>query len=271
MELDPNAKPVIHPPKKIPASVHQKLKKELDEMEKDVVISKVTSPTEWVNSLVIAEKPNGALRVYLDPRDLNKSLKREHFQLPTWEEISSRISGARHFTKLDASHGYWQIPLDLESSLMTTFNTPFGRYRFERLPFGILSAQEVFHKRIQEHDDILGCETDIDDFLIWVGNEEEHDIRLIKTLDRAKEIGLTMNIRKCTFRDTSIIYLGHGLTPDGVIPDSAKINAIVNMSPPEDKQGVQRLLGGKVGTKRVISNCSLARIASEEYSLVVDN
>ena len=72
-------------------------------MEKDGVISKVTSPTEWVNSLVTVEKPYGALTVCLDPRDLNKSLKREHFQLATWEEISRRISGARHFTKLDAN------------------------------------------------------------------------------------------------------------------------------------------------------------------------
>ena len=80
---------------------------------------------------------------------------------------------------------------------MTTFNNPFGRYRFERMPFGILSAQEVFHKPIQQHfDDILGCETDTDDFLIWGGNEKEYDIRLIKTLDRAKEIGLTVNIKK---------------------------------------------------------------------------
>ena len=127
--------------------------------------------------------------------------------------------------------------------MMTTFNTPFGRYRFGRMPFGILSAQEVFQKRIQQHfDDILGCGTDIDDFLIWGGNEKEHDIRLIKALDRAKEIGLTMNIKKCTFRDTSITCLGHGLTPDGVIPDSIKIDAIVNM-PKEGKQGVQHLLG----------------------------
>ena len=79
MELDPNAKPVIHPPRKIPASLPEKSKKELNEMDTDAVISKVTSPTEWVNSLVIVEKPNGALTVCLYPRDLNKFLKREHF------------------------------------------------------------------------------------------------------------------------------------------------------------------------------------------------
>ena len=75
-------------------------------MEKDGVISKVTSPTKWVNSLVIVAKPEGALRACLDLRDLNKSLKCEKFQLPTGEEISSVVSGARHFTKLDANHAW---------------------------------------------------------------------------------------------------------------------------------------------------------------------
>ena len=95
--------------------------------------------------------------------------------------------------------------------MITTFNTPFGRYRFERVLFGILSAQEVFHKRRQQHfDDILGCETDIDDFLIRDGNEKEHGIRLIRTLDRAKEIGLTMNIKNALSETHQSLTLGMG-------------------------------------------------------------
>ena len=139
--------------------------------------------------------------ICLDPRDLNKVLKREHFQLPTWEEISTPIVSAKYFTKLDANHGYWQINLDTESSLKTTFNAPFGRFRFLRMPFGIHSAQEVFHKRINHHfENMNGCETDIDDFLIWGISEEEHDRRLIQTLEKAQQIDLTLNIDKCKFK-----------------------------------------------------------------------
>ena len=76
------------------------------------MIIKVEEPTNWVNSLVVVEKANGQLRLCLDPRNLNKVLKREHYQLPTFEEISTRLAGATHFTKLDANKGYWQIPLD---------------------------------------------------------------------------------------------------------------------------------------------------------------
>lgn len=90
--------------------------------------------------MAIVEKPNGSLRICLDPRHLNKAMKREHFQLPTIEDITTRMANAKWFTKLDANRGYWQIPLDEESQLLITFNTPFGRYCHQVTPFGITSA-----------------------------------------------------------------------------------------------------------------------------------
>ena len=80
------------------------------------VITKVTEPTDWVSLLVVAYKPSGALRVCLDPHNLNRAIKRHHHKLPTPEEILSQMSDARYFTKLDASNAYWQIELDEESS-----------------------------------------------------------------------------------------------------------------------------------------------------------
>ena len=173
MQLEQNSTPVIHVPRKIPVSLRNKLKKGLYGME---VIEKVVEPTEWVHSLVVVENPDGSLRLCLDPRDLSKVIKREHFQLPTFEDISTRLAGATHFTKLDAKKGYWQISLDEESAKLTTMNTPFGRYKFLRLPFGIHSAQEVFHGIINgSFIDIVGVETDIDDLLIWGENTEDHN------------------------------------------------------------------------------------------------
>ena len=86
---------------------------------------------------MLVEKPDGSLRICLDPRDLNKVIKREHYQLPTFDEIASRLTGATRFTKLDASKGYLQIPLDEQSSKLTTTNTPQGRYCFLQLPYGL--------------------------------------------------------------------------------------------------------------------------------------
>ena len=155
----------------------------------------------------------------MDSRELNKYLKREHFQLRTWEEIACRLSGGKYFSKLDANQGYWQITIDEESSRLTTFNTPFGRYRFRRMPFGMHSVQEVFHKRIGQHfADLEGVESDIDDILVWGTTIEEHDPRLNATLERAEHIGMTMNREKCMFRMTEVTYLGHKLPGEGVKP-----------------------------------------------------
>ena len=129
------------------------------------------------------------------------------------------------FSKLDATHGYWQIPLDESSQLLTTFNTPFGRYFFTRMPFGIKSAQEVFQKRISQHfDDIEGVATDIDDILIWGTDEDEHDRRLGAILQKCEEINLTLNEGKFKFKVEEVFYCDHNFTKHGVRSDESKIN-----------------------------------------------
>ena len=245
IELDPDITPVVNPPRKIPVAIKDCLKVELEDMEKQGVIRKVDSPTDWVNSTVIVEKPNtGKLRICLDPKYLNQAIKREHFQLPTVEEIASRLSGASVFSKLNATHGYWQIPLDEPSQLLTTFSTPFERYCLTRMPFGIKSAQEVSQKRKSQHfDDLEGVATDIDDILIWGSDEREHDRRLEATLQKCEEINLTLNEQKCKFNVKQVSYCGHKFTKDGVKPDDSKIKAIQDMPAPSSKKDVERLLG----------------------------
>ena len=71
--------------------------------------------TDWVNSPVVVEKSSGSLRLCLDPKDLNKAIKREHYKIPTIQEISSELAGKSVFSKLDLKDGYWQIELDTES------------------------------------------------------------------------------------------------------------------------------------------------------------
>ena len=131
--LKENVDLVIMPPRKVPMALRTRLKAELDRMVQNDIIAPVQEPTDWVNSLVVVDKCNGKLRVCLDPRPLNKAIKREHFQLPTTEEILSQMSGARYFSKLDASQGYWHLRVDDESSKLLTFATPFGRFRYKRL------------------------------------------------------------------------------------------------------------------------------------------
>lgn len=124
--------------------------------------------------LVVVEKPNGRLRVCLDPRELNKAVKRQHFKLPTAEELFAEMAGASFFTKLDASSGYWQIKVDDESSKLLTFATPFGRYRFKRFLFGIHSASEIFQQTISEIIETCeGSRNSQDDIIIWGSTVEQ--------------------------------------------------------------------------------------------------
>ena len=145
IQIDANVTPVVNQLKSQPVALRDRLKEALDEMEMGGVIEKVDQPTEWVNSVVVVEKPdNKKLRICLDPLPLNEAIQREHYKMPAIEEIKARVAGATVFSTLDANHGYWQVPLDKESQLLTTFNTEFGRYCYKRMPFGIKSAQEVF-------------------------------------------------------------------------------------------------------------------------------
>ena len=105
----------------------------------------------------------------LDPKDLNKAIKRENYPLPTIEEVATRMAGAKVFSILDVKKGFWHIGLDLVSSLATTLNTSFGRYRWCRMPFGISSApEEVFQRRMhQVIEGLDGVEVMADDFLVY--------------------------------------------------------------------------------------------------------
>ena len=244
IEVDPTVTPVVNPPRTIPAALRDRVKTELEDMEKLGVIRRVEEPTVWVSSMAIVEKPDGSLRICLDPRHLNKAIKREHFQLPTIEDITTRMANAKWFTKLDANRGYWQIPLDEESQLLTTFNTPFGRFCYQVTPFGIKSAQEVFQKSMSQHfSDLEGVETDIDDIIVHAETEVKHDQRLHSVLERCEKINLTLNKEKCVFKCKEVTYIGHKLTKDGIKPDDNKVRTINEMPAPSDKKGVERLLG----------------------------
>ena len=156
-------------------------------MENIGVIKKVTEPARWVSSMIPVSKSNGEIRVCLDPRELNQAIQRQHYPMPSIEDVTARMPNAKVFSKFDATSGYWQLKLTDESSLLTTFNTPFGRNKYVRLPFGINSAGEIWQRAmIEEFGDIEGVEIVVDDFLIWGENVAQHDERLEKFLNRVR-------------------------------------------------------------------------------------
>lgn len=244
IDVDSNVTPKVCPVRKIPFALHDRLKEELSNMEKLGVIEKVIKPTKWVNSIVLVEKPNGKLRLCLDPRNLNVAVKRPHYPYPTFDDLRSKIAGATIFSKFDANSGYWMIPLDSESSDLCTFNTPFGRYKFLRLPYGINSSGEIFHRTMSElFEGLPGVIVYIDDILVYGSNEKEHNQRLESVFKRAQEINLKFNKSKCQFGVKEVKYLGHIFNEKGVSPDMSKIEAITKISSPKNVKELQRFLG----------------------------
>lgn len=244
IQLSQGHNPVIHTARRVPFRLRDQLKETLLDMEKRGMIAKVTTPTEWVNPIVIVPKPNGTLRICLDPLHLNQAVLREHYQVPTAEEIFAKVSGSTVFSTLDAMSGFMQIELDEQSSYLCTFGTCFGRWRFLRLPYGVTSSPEVFQRTLAEHfSGMEGVEIYIDDILIHGKDKVEHDKRLMEVMNKCKEINLKLNKDKCKFGLTELKYLGQIVSKDGLKIDPKRIAAICNMPTPTDKDGLRRFLG----------------------------
>ena len=150
IRLNSNAVPVQHAPRWVPVPLRARLKETLDDLVCQEILAPVEQPTSWTSSMVVVPKKDGTLRICLDPKDLNKAILREHYPLPTIEDIATRLHGAKVFSILAVSKGFWHVLLDEHSSFLTTFHTPFSRYRWRRMPFGICSAPEVFQRHMHE-------------------------------------------------------------------------------------------------------------------------
>ena len=242
--VDQSVPPHIDAPRKTPIALKDAIKDELDNMVSEGVIRKVTEPTDWVSSLAYSKKKSGKLRICLDPRHLNQALKRPHHKIPTIEELTHQFCGSQFFSKLDAKSGYWSVQLDEESQLLTTFQTPYGRYCFTRLPFGLKVSQDIFQLKMDQILENVKCATGIsDDVVVYGKTEEEHDESLRNLMKAAADNGLVFNAEKCSIKTKAITFFGATYTPEGVHPDSSKVNDLKNMPAPTSKKELQEFLG----------------------------
>ena len=237
IEVDSSVPPVIQHCREVPYAKYDNLKQTFSDLEEKGIVTSVDKPTDRVHNLVITEKRDGRIRVCLDPKPLNKAIKRERYEIPTPSDVQSRLSGMKTFTVIDMKDGYSHVKLSEKSSYLCTFHTPWGRKRFLRMPFGISSASEVMQKRNEEaFADIQSVN------VIAARNEIEHDAIMHRVLQRARRENVVFNAGKIQFKVTTVTYIGNIVIRDGMRPYPDKIEAIVNMSKPTDKHGLLRLL-----------------------------
>ena len=244
IKLRPGIQPMcIYTARKIAHPLLTKVKTEIDRMLAEGVISPVDGPTDWCSGIVVVPKPNDTVRICVDLTALNKAVLREVHPLRSVDEDLARLSGSTVFTKLDAKSGFWQMPLEPESRLLTTFLTPFGRFCMNRLPFGISSAQEIFQRRMTHIlKNIDGVICHMDDILVHASTQQTHDDRVRAVLSRLREAGLTLN-EKCEFSKGSVCFLGHIIDGQGIHADPQKVDAILNFPAPANVPELQRFLG----------------------------
>ena len=244
LRLKPDAKPVQHAPRQVPEKKKAAYKAELEQLTHAEIIEKKDGDTLWINSIVPAVKPDGSIRLCLDPKDLNRSLERNAYYMKTIEELSAELRGCSVFTAMDAKQGYWHIPLDKESSLLTTFNTAWGKYRFTRFTFGLNVSGDVF----QERPDNVLCAVQsvtniVDDCLVKATNEIEHDTNLLTLLHVARADGIKFNSKKLQFKQKRVKFFGQNIPADGISINETTIEAIKTMEAPKDKATLQSFLG----------------------------
>ena len=171
-------------------------------------------------------------------------MKRERYQIPVIDDLLPDLTDARVFTKVDLASAFWHLELDRESSMLTTFATPYGRYRWRHLPFGLGVSSEIFQKRLhQELHGLPGVKCIADDILIHGTCEADHDSNLDGFMRRCQQKGIKLNAEKLEYKCKEVPFHGHLLTTEGLKPDPEKVRAIVEMPRPKDRGDILRLNG----------------------------
>ena len=231
-------------------------------MLKDGIIS--ASISQWNAPLLVVPKKADAsgkprLRVVVDFRKLNELTIGDSFPLPNITDILDQLGNAKYFTTLDLASGYHQIPMAERDKDKTAFSTPYGHYEFNRMPFGLKNAPATFQRLMNSvlaGIQGLRCLVYLDDIVIYGSSLEDHNKRLAEVLQRLRKHSLKLQPDKCEFLRKEVIYLGHIISENGILPDPSKLEAVRNFPTPRKVKDVQSFIGLAGYYRKFIENFS---------------
>ena len=247
-QLKPKSKPYQVPPRHVAYVLQKPFKEELECLQKMDIITPlgVDKMAEWYNSFVLVPKANGKVRLCLDPVQLNQAFIRPIHRGRTLNDILPRLNNVQYMSIIEASSGYHNLRLDMQSSYLTTFTCPFGRYRHKRLLFGAVPVGDMFQCKNNEiFNDIPNVFGIAHDILVIGYNKgrADHDQVVYNVLRWCQDVNLKLNKEKCPFRCISIPFFGKVVSRECIQPDLQKIRALTKMPVQKNKRELQAFLG----------------------------
>ena len=243
LDIDPTVKPVQS--RAYPVAHHnlELFKKELFRLV-DVDVLEKAGRSEWISPTFIVPKKDNRIRWVSDFRALNKAIRRKVYPIPIISEVLKRRKGYKYLSKIDLSMMFYTFVLDKKSREKTTIATPFGLFRYKRLPMGTCISPDVGQEQIEKTlEGIDNVEKYIDDLAIFSNSYEEHMETLKLVFERLTKAGFAVNPLKCEWCVQETDFLGHWLTPTGIKPWKKKIQAILDMKRPEMIKQLRLFLG----------------------------
>lgn len=149
--------PVVSAAGRLPFGLEKRVFEKLDRMVAEKIIVPVVEPTEWVSRMLVVGKPDGDVRICLDPSNPNKAIQRQHFMVPTVEQLFGKIGNAKYFCSLDAASGFYQIPLSERSSYLCTMATPKAFPAFTAAIWTRIRTRGVLTANVGDVWRLTGC------------------------------------------------------------------------------------------------------------------
>ena len=248
ISLTDNAVPFcVKAPRAVPFAYREKLKEELELLQNQGIIVPVTEVTEWCAPIVVTpKKGSDRIRMCVDLSKLNRYVQRERYQSPTPAEAVADMAAeeAKFFTVIDAMKGYHQCPLDEESQALTTFITPFGRYKYLRAPYGLSSIAEHYNRRMAEaFEGLKGFRRVVDDIVIYDKDETDHVDHVRQFLQRCRDKGISLNREKWQLCQTRVTFAGFQLSKEGYRVDPSLTKAISEFPTPATRTELRSFFG----------------------------